>query len=425
MSIFITYPGVIQPTSVRATEVNGPFPSQAVLQFLPQLVSPSYSGTLYFGVDAQSVTWLNARIDKSSLQITTNGHIASCVVHDRRDWWKNTVVSGAYNDPGGVQKNVPELATILLDAMGEVNYDISALSGIANIVNLYPEVNWFCANPSLELERLLNEYGCTLSLDYSTNRTVVRRIGTGSAIPSDYVQSVDFGVDHGDVPDTVRVCFDETRYEAKLKLVPYMFDTAENDNELLPLDDVSFAPASPEYWSETTPHQDPILPSGTAEENALASRYLWRLYKIESMADGTLNVPGGPTLSGISQIILRDMKAYDTFPATVEGSYFPLDQDVEANTNTDDGTIYIHGFVIDAERQLVWFSEPVYKYTESGGYEAADIYLHTSFLIKDETTSQLLHYYYDYTALTGTGVFPVPRRDQRLKVVALYDPSNP
>jgi len=262
-------------------------------------------------------------------------------------------------------------------------------------------------------------------LDYSTNRTVVRRIGTGSAIPSDYVQSVDFGVDHGDVPDTVRVCFDETRYEAKLKLVPYMFDTAENDNELLPLDDVSFAPASPEYWSETTPHQDPILPSGTAEENALASRYLWRLYKIESMADGTLNVPGGPTLSGISQIILRDMKAYDTFPATVEGSYFPLDQDVEANTNTDDGTIYIHGFVIDAERQLVWFSEPVYKYTESGGYEAADIYLHTSFLIKDETTSQLLHYYYDYTALTGTGVFPVPRRDQRLKVVALYDPSNP
>lgn len=426
--VFASFPGVAVPTSCNASDRLGPFPAQATLKFHPQVTPPLVTGTLVFGESSTGViTWYNSKVDKASLRLTGDGHITACTILDRRVWWLDQVISGTYNeaDPNGVDKTFVELVQILLDAMDEAGYDISILDSIEGLDDIYPFVHWECDNPSQQLHRLLQQIGCDIALNKTSNRVQIVRYGTGNALPSGFIRSVDFGVTVGRIPEYVRVCGNETWFEAKIKLKPVLFDTVANDSELKDLNDVSFAPVvdgQPD-WSQTVPLIFPMLPEEDQEVNAICGRFLYRIYQIESI-NGGLDVPGGPTLDSIHDIVLRSVKLNGS-KASLEGDFYPMDVDAGVIENVED-QVYPHAFKINPDLGTVELYGPAFKYDAEDGYSPADLYIHTSFKVRNPENRQVIRYELDrLISESGYGVRPIVRPDLQLQVKAQYDVDDP
>lgn len=438
----VTFPGINQVQSAIGTNSLGPHPGVAVLRILPQIGSPQSAGDLTFVNGVESVTWHNAQLDQASLEITTNGHIVSCRVFDRRFWWKFTTVTGVYNEQrsdgtiySGTEKSPQELASILLDAIGEQSYSVSALPDDESD---RPFVNWLCSNPAYELHRLCRDRGCDIALNHKTNRVSIVRLGFGPPVTPDDVQSASFGIDVGEYPERLTVCFDRTIWQAKLLLEAVGMDT---DGTIKPIDDLSYKPA--DGWGLQDPTN--LIPDSSIEEWVLANQWIWRTYRIKAFADGTLTIPGGDAgtndIDSIEQVLpigdtLLDIDVdplsgrVEQLPARVEGKFFIFDyvERVGVDANSDLGTTYPYRFRIIEDRGLVIFDAPVAKIGDGddvGKIVSADLYLLTTFGIRDNEYHQYHHYERTRTLPGGTGEYPIVRPDYAAIIKAHYDPDDP
>lgn len=436
-----TFDGIVQVKSAYYTKTNGPFPSTAIVRFIPQVSSPSVNGTLTFTDGLVTKSLNNAHVDFASLTKNVRGQYVSARITDRRIWWRNRVVSGIYNERRGdgslvasTEKTPRELATLLMQAMGETGFDVSSLP---NDADDRPFVDWRCANPATELWELCRDRGCEFGLTWG-DQAKVFVVGSGALLPDGGVQTVSFGVDVGEYPATLRLCGD-TVFQAKFKLIPY---GSETDGEFRKIEDLSYAPDGADTWGgwELADPIDPLVDNASDNLKRLAREYIWRLYKIDGFADGTLNVPGYGAISNIEQILPISDTLLETFnnaldgktysgDAYVEGVWLPEGEDDEGVPilyNTNEGTRYDKSFRVFTETGFVLFGSPVFKKaTGVDEIAPADLFLTTSFRVRAASNNQFVGYERDLSISGGNGIFPIVQDDLRRTIVAQYKSGDP
>lgn len=382
---------------------------------------------------SQQATWHDARISRASMRSDEQtGYVNTAQVLDRREFWRRTVIDGIYNErdsSGEVvsanEKTVPELAELLLSAMGESTYDISALPDVSTD---RPEIYWDCSNPADQLEKICNDRGCSISLDHETNKVVIVTVGTGLTLPnSSDLMSVDYGIDIGEEPQTIRLCGGDILWQARFLLEAIGIDT---DGVIKPIGDLGYKPSG--GWGTV----DPYTLAGadlSADEEAVARQSVFRMYRIKAFADDTLSLPGtAMTLGSISQCFPVNRYLLEMSDDGTEGKQRKIfevkgtfaqrchEESIEGVGNVDDCTILSARGHLDGETGIITFHRPIYKL---GGtldtFEEAELYLETSFSVRDNTTFQYQKYTRDYS-LSGTGIVPIHRDDYIRTLIASY-----
>ncbi len=431
----ITYSSITTPKEAVYTQRRGVRPDSVHITCVPQAGTIAATGTVTLAYNATSVTLPNCVLDKGSITLNTQGFVTSAVFHDRRKLWEFVApINGHYNETDqlnnritATEKTLRELMELLLQALGESNIDVTAVDN-----GLYPEVDWQCVEPRIELERLCQEYGYDVVLNYGSEDVQVVQIGTGTTLPSDtttIMQSSDT-FDATVQPEYIRVCFGTSLAQARFELEAVALD---NDGVFDDLDTVSYKPTI--GWETTDPFNlAAVGAEHGATDHALALETVYTYYRIKQFSDGDLVLPDGSatTLNSIRQVFPVDTRLleYETIdsktqriPARlygvklkeVETESQPEDED---NTDIDDELKI--PFRIDAARGLVIFDKPVYK-VEYEEYKPADLYLETSFRIRDNTNHQFWNYTKDisYDA-SGTGYSAVRYPQLHSQTIVAY-----
>lgn len=423
-----SFPGIFQIQRVLFSAGHGRN-CVAVVDCLPQFGLPAQNGTLFLTDGIVSLTLPDCRIDKAHMTITTGGHIVRAVILARNWRWRYGEVSGVYNvrNPDGTldtdtEKTPQELATLCFQAMNEPAFDVSLLPN-----NDRPEVNWFGTPAWSALEWLCSRYGCDYGLDVAANAGRIWRIGQGNALPAGgQVVSLGYGIDTAEPPDRIKAFCGPTEYQFKFALECVLEDT---DGTIKPIDDVSYKPE--DGWEGLDP-ADPLGPDADPEERALAKK-LYRMWRIVSCADGTLDVPGYGTVSSIKDLLPVHDKLAESYdgatgtyrqPAYLVGT-FAVQGEPESIENVEPHTLWEGGHRIDSEEGIVHLPIPAFKYAADKTTEAATMYLIATCYIRKPN---LLHFEAHTVTRTiannGTGDMPLHRPEIHRRIVAEY-PATP
>lgn len=324
------YPGIDQVIDCTYTLSHGITPGIAMLTVAPQSQWPDRTGTLTLDDgNGGVVEFHDMIIDRASFQLNSSGQIIRLSLLDRRWKWRYGHIRGHYNlrsareNPNGstpreiFQVKVPkdldrhvsdpevidpsteakpqELATKLLQAMGERNFNVGLLPN-----NTRPEVLWDYDNPAKELARMCDELGCrvVLQLDGSV---AIWPIGQGPALPTPpNVLSDSQGVDLAERPDSITVVGGPTRFQIDVLLEAVGLDRADTPK---PLDELSYKPKA--GWEFTNPETFNSVVDPRDRELALQSVFRW--YRIPVFPKGVdgkdLEVPGYGKVKSRIQIL--------------------------------------------------------------------------------------------------------------------------
>lgn len=433
------FPGITQIVDGSITVVQGIGPSVAILTIAPQLNLLADSGTLVFAFAGATREWPDAKVDYASLELTDQGYIWRLAILDRRWKWSSENgggwISGRYNvwrdnftledgtvDPAqantqtntiDTERTPRELARLCLRAMGEDNYDTSALPDDAR-----PSVDWDFDNPAEALARLCDHLGCRVDLA-ADNSVVIVKVGEGADLPTDNILHPGYTFNPPEMPDRISVVTAPVRFQVDFRLEAVGLDSAYDDQSprcigMAPigsqkpggqrirlLNDLSYAvnKNDPNNFGGFTWHdianslffnvnrsKDGQDVTGLRD---LARQSVGRYYrivvpvKIPGLVDE--NFPNG-MVTNREQLVLEtelvntwfdDFQQERNMPAQVFGVYMPLrggnlNNNVPAlippplmpprNLKTGERTIfYMGGFSVDAEHKLVIFDEPVFK----------------------------------------------------------------
>lgn len=426
-SVYASFPGIDQIVSVSARKSLGIEPGRAIVEFIPQPTVSTVDGTLTIGVGSEYITWQQAHLDVSSIELTAAGHLCRAMIYDRRFWWTNTFVHGRYNmrDAFGkiissTEKTPWELATLLLTEMGESGFNVSSLP---NSADDRPDIDWSCAIAANELHKLLTERGCDIDVTMGTNQAVVHCLGTGNPIPSDGVRTTSYGVDRVSLPATLRAYTSPTIWEAKFKLQSMAMEVAGG---YVPKADASYAP---DDWSKETPGH--MLPEADENVQMVANSSVYSAFRIQSFANGGMTVPGTEiTLSRISQCewlsykleISSDEASGQKRPMgpLLEGIFAPRAKGGVISTENSTEMIPLDaGFDFYPDTGFVVTNRPVFK-TKNGGYEDPELYLTVAFRLASSSDNQLLRYTYDMP-LDGLGIRTVDASSVTRTIRAVYE----
>src|SRR5262249_2380883 len=133
----------------------------------PQQDFTGLDGALEIAYDGiPNLVFPNCRLLHHTFDYTPEGLIWRLSIADRRWKWKYGSITGSYNLdwPDGSLNKLTELdakglASLCFDAMGESQYDVSALPG-----KVRPEVHWDHTNPAQALADLGDNLGCRVVL---------------------------------------------------------------------------------------------------------------------------------------------------------------------------------------------------------------------------------------------------------------------
>jgi hypothetical protein len=279
-----TWPGLTHVKSARYTQTHGTEPDDIVVECEPGgTVNATEFGNAFFYYSNLQVPLLDCKIKSSRLRIGDSGQFIHIRIQDRRWRWKYGEVSGEYNvtDSDGsyvahIKKNAQELAVILLNAMGEYNIDVSGLP-----TDQWPERQWVCSNPTNELDKLCDQYGCRVVLGIGTDPVTVQRLGVGTPLPPVARINIDAGITSSDMPDHIAVCGDRILYDGVFTLEPIGI---EFDGSLKHIDDLSYRPEAGWVTDDFSNLRFPLItPDLTEEERrraqVLAERAIFRWYR--------------------------------------------------------------------------------------------------------------------------------------------------
>lgn len=230
---------------------------------------------------------------------------------DRRWRWKTPKVFGQYNvrDEKNLlvettKKNPRELASILLDAMGEVNYDVSVLP---TDVELAPNVIWHYTPAAVELEKLCAMLGCSVNL--LNNNTVLITVDNIGTEPDNtgLMRPVEAGLIINPAPDYISAFANDTLFDGWLTTEAIGRD---EDGSFVPIDLLSYVPNG-SWTNNCDPSRgyDSVIRGslrGTIPDEridkivSLANRTVFRLYRVTGFPKGQLFFPGFTVQSAVS-----------------------------------------------------------------------------------------------------------------------------
>jgi hypothetical protein len=466
---YATFPGIRQTKSCTFTLSHGITPSVAVLEFAPPAEFTGEGGDLVFLYGNASIVFPDCKVDFQTLQRTDHGLIWSFHILDRRWKWRFGSISGTYNvrlDDGTIdpayQLAPQDLATLLLQTMGESAFDVSQLPN-----DSYPFVEWAADNPAQALADLCDSLGCRVVLTLS-NAVLIARIGVGVQLPDGPMVNNSLSINPPELPDSITVVGGKARYQTDWVLYPVGLDS---NGQIKPLSRLSYAPspssgdgmggfslsAFPPFFDDISdvaitmassqPPQTQALVLPQCEPQLtlrkLAQLSVWRWFQIQLLnPDGSSpfrGIPGCPVkITDLKQIELEseqvavmldptDGKVVN-IPAMVHGRFY---SDDFAFAVTPFGTQYQKGFSIDPVHRMVKFSDYVYAYEVDGsgnntGYLQESppvLYLRTACSVRDPQTFAFVRSIYTIplggTWNTGTKI--VKRDEIVLGSIANWD----
>lgn len=500
-----TFPGILQIVEASYTRAHGIQPGVAALTIAPQIGIVGELGDLVFAFEGTSQNgnteyiFSGCKLDSFSFKYDIRGLIVRLSVLDRRWKWEFPTVSGTYNmrhESGELVKDLSqtqaqqtanliwdtektpqELATICLEAMGEIDYDISQLPNDAR-----PLVEWDVANAARALEDLCELLGCRVVLKMD-DTVQIWRLGVGNALPENIdIQTRSPGVDLPEQPDAIRVIGNRQRVQADLLLEAVGLDT---DGKVKPIDELSYIPKqvsffgnelnTPDYSGMVSPY---FLGIKDLKARELAKQTLWKWYRVKVPFQVLLFDNASPdsdpvlqpvTITNLMQITpLEDTQVDEevengqkrfkqawvwgvwasdslgyvngvTTLKTIDPKFMigelQVDQPI-LNTDADFAkkSLYMGGFSIDKDRCIVKFSECLCRFGSSQDADgntskppnnAATLVLRVALCIRNPKTRAWLRYNKrrDYGTEFGTAPKDVKRDDMILNVANRYDSS--
>lgn len=377
----VSFPG-IDPGAVIGADYtlgHGVSPGICNLRVAAGTTLRANVGDLVFRFGEVKLRFADCVLQSGALRLGRGGQVWNLRIVDRRWKWQYGTVSGRYNirgEDGRIDRRLPQktpqqLAALLLEAMNESGFSVSALPAKAR-----PEVVWDHANPARELAELCEALGCRVVLG-TDNKVRIRRLGQGQRLPDGgLAMNAGLGVQRTIPPDEIRLVYGPTVYQSRLTLEAVGEDT---DGSIRPIDELEYKPE--DGWKH----------GAASAENDLADKTVFRMYRVEGQASGGLQFPtlDRPKVESLDQYVLRDRLAEMSEgtegvkrrrPPVVCGTYY--DERTDAEGNTPPNTFYRYGFTLDPERHLVIFDRPVYRIDEDGYYNAAQLFLTTSYHLR-------------------------------------------
>ena len=387
----LSLPGLVNPHTFSGVALRGASPSRilGLAAWQPQ-VTVGY-GPIAVSVGSQSLVINNAASVAMHVRpggIERHGQPVLSVAYEDRRWkWRFASVSALFNErlPSNLVKysssNHPawkrsarEIFEFVFNAIGDGNADVSAAPN-----NVFPRVEWQDMPADRALQWLCDVTWCSLVLDYSTDRVFVVRRGSGASLGEANKTQVSTTARIGALPDGVAVGCGPTLFQSKLLLQAVGLDT---DGSIKKIDDLSYKPAGgwADQWPGTFPDVDP-------DYRHLASRTVWRWFRVLQQASGGLTVPGttydvvSPAQYELTPWLVEGGNDPDGMripnPAFIQGRYFPQ-WDLE--DNTDEKAHNPAPFTIIPQLNIVEFPYPVWY--SSGGYYEPSLYLTTGYRLR-------------------------------------------
>lgn len=430
-------PGIDYPVELVYSQTLGFQPDVLMLRCNPQVGNFPASGTVTLSWSATTVTLPNCVVDLGSLKVTPDGKFVQLKVLDRREYWRMAApISGEYNlirvgqYVSAKQKNLRQLGTILMTALGESGADVSALP-----TTVYPPVSWECESVIEAAQTLFEEYGYSVSLGFGSEQVTVVKLGTGASLSSTGQFISSDTIDPKTVPQFVRNCFAHSVAQVRLKLEAIGLDT---DGTWKAIDSLSYKPAA--GWEAVPPYTLAGADAGLTEEQVIESTgYVRRAYRVMGFADETWNMPDeSGELSGLSDILPLQNRLLETeniradesrTPFKVYGQYRRLEDEtgqppIPGGADTAIGDRVTGRRVrFDGENGMIIFEEPIWRMVSSE-YKAADLWLECTIRVRNQTNFSWNHYEYDVEVVpTGTGYHTV-HHEQAAETIVEYDSSH-
>lgn len=220
-----------------------------------------------------TVTFSDCRIKEDSFQADTENFRATFIARDRRcRWGRKDPISGEYNrrdadgNITGEEKTAPELADLLLAAIGE-SADTSALPSAAK-----PHVNWEYANPAEKLRDLCNRYGVVICLG-ADDTVKLWKIGEGETLPTADIAATDRRTTRSDKPGKVVLVGGYNRYQITHDIYAVGYEPSDREYHTMLGSDISWKPLGGWYPN----FEDDI---DDADNYDAARRTAWRAYRL-------------------------------------------------------------------------------------------------------------------------------------------------
>lgn len=440
LQALLRFPGISGITRWSFTLSHGISPSVCSIDIVPQAHLPAEMGTLQILFGSVRMQFRDCLIDSAKVRRSGAGQIIGLAILDRRWKWKFGEISGRYNlrlkngkVDAATEKAPHQLATLLLQAMGESNFSVGELPNVAR-----PEIDWNHANPAHELAALTESLGCRIVLGID-NKVTLRRIGVGALLPDNGAQrSEDFGFDPPNRPDSIKLVGGPTRFQTRFRLEAVGEDS---DGTIRPIDELKYKPAN--GWGSEAGHGTFTNISNQADR-ARAQRSVFRWYRVASTSEssqaGKFQIPGYRNpVEQLWQVLPLEEALVETYkdaqgiehpcPAIVEGIYWPQSRD---GRNTPAIWRYDGEFSIKGAAGIVEFKVPVTKLivdsTNSRIHAPAELYLTIGHGVKNKDT-RLTERFTQERKLPGrrlgTGPQIVHRDDIVRTVIGNYNGRTP
>lgn len=409
-----SFPGVNSVISASYTLSHGITPGVCTLECAPQANTIGAGGTMLWTYGAVSFAFTGCKVDQGSLRVNTSGQVVSLAIFDRRWKWAFGSLSGTYNQreaDGTInadrEKTPQQLASLALNAMGEVGYDVSQMPN-----DQRPVVAWDRDNPAQSLADLAEGLGCRVVLTIG-GTVLIARTGVGATLSTSLpMTEAGVTINPPERPDSLLVVCAPTRIQYDFPIFPVGRDI---DGGIRSIFSLSYKPAA--GWGGESFYFANVEEDG----RELAKKTVWRWYQIALAAtDWTthfadpyaltggsyppLELPGFGRVSKIRQIELLNEQV-DEFtdeegnikplPAAVYGEFWndiiPIGN--TTRQNGDDPQVYYQKpFRIDASNQMVIFDEQVYGFSPDFENQLPILFLRTSCYVRDRYTFTLSRY---------------------------------
>lgn len=442
----ITFDGVMQPLFGQVVFNHGISPSVIIIEMVPQQQSPAQVGTVTLAYGELLIQFFDCKLDNLNLEYDQSGMICRLQIFDRRWKWAFGNIQGTYNQylPDGsvaYQKAPQELASLCLQAMNEVAFDVSQVPN-----DSLPPVDWN-EPPAQALGKLADLLGCRVVLRLD-NTVAVVPLGYGNLLPIDETVMADsLSIDPPECPDDYVVQGAPIMYQPDLPLRAVGLDL---DGQLKPLSTMDYAPSG--GFSQVDLGAWNNLQNPQVRQLADQCAYKW--YAIDTSQP--ISVPGyDGAITRIEQILpLLPTRAetiddnqmseatrykpplvygvwYDRLHTasadnTVESLEPPSSDDPSANPS-----IYTGAYSIDLEHGIVKFAQPVFLQNTQGSsagetYQPAQLALRIGVNVKDSQTNAPIRH--TRSRASGSAFGTLPRyylHDEiQRRIVPSYDDSD-
>lgn len=272
----LVFGGAVSEGASQFSFQAGTAPSRATIRTRLGVSYPQI-GTLVVTDGLTSRSFPNCRVIRHTIRSTGRGRMREITIEDRRWRWQAGRVWGEYNQPeqGGIdpatKRSARELASLLFEAMGERQYDVSVLPD-----NVYPATSWDADLAAPALDSLCQTYGCLVALQLNGFARVYRNNqGRRPAIDSRAMDATPSSEPEV-VPPLMIFEGGHILWQYDLPLEPVGIETEKNRGIIVPIDQLSYKPA--DGWGKVAA---PAFTSVQKEYRDLARRSVWRMFRVK------------------------------------------------------------------------------------------------------------------------------------------------